>query len=75
MSNDPEEWPGSTTFTRVGTHSATQDGISYSSGSDVDMSSTLQARYYREGFTMVGGGGNTALRPAMVATSFFKRPA
>ena len=75
VSDDAESWPGVTTFNRIGTHSATGDGITYSTGADVDVSSILQARYFREGVTVKNTGGTPKLEMALVAISFTKRPA
>ena len=73
VSDDPESWPASTGFTRVGTHSATGEGVTYCTGADVDMTSDLQKLYYREGFTVVGSG--SVLHHMMVAVAFIRRPA
>lgn len=76
VSNDPDDWPACTTFARVGTHNATADGITYSTGADVDMSSSLQARYYREGFTVQGtSGGTPKIEKMLVAVGMVKRKA
>lgn len=75
VSNEAEDWPAVTGFTRVGTHNATADGITYSTGADVDMSSTLQYRFFREGFTVQGTGATPKIEMMLVAVSMVKRKA